>query len=291
MKLLKSIVRTTDKTIRTDKEFETFYFVSIDTLEEAEIYREVSSKIMSKQAINLWTEFKSQKFYGDMNGFLAHCPECRAPIKSLLSIKMMLSETEVSLIDFCKMADEIISKTNDSVRSLINRGKTVLLNSKFTMCMVTDDSEYEFISDINKEQMINFFLHRDINYKLQIDKPNVFIRNSNYISKNGVQEFCDMVGVNENDIQFIDDFKRRTLLFREEDFVQFFSEGIANLKTIFVRLYDYDYFQIIDIKNSLTTVLENVDKKINLAVIDCYERDRHLFDFANNNINIKFLGR
>jgi len=269
-----------------------YSFICLENKQDAEYFTQVNSLIKSKQAISFWMGFKSQEGFirHDPMNFVAH--EVRENgIASLLAMKMNYSQEPTSLVQYCSNADALISDMNSTIFEYIEKGWGIRLNAVGGYCPIKlDVGEYEKVVDINEQEMYNFLLHKDIDFKFEIKKESVVIENDNYIPKDIISSFCQLTDTAKNDIQIFSSFKHRTILFKQEDYIKFFNDGIkSGMKNVIFETTAQDQSQISKIKQVFEYLMsKHTDKTINIYA-KVYEKDKPLFETKLKNINIIFL--
>lgn len=292
MKYLTLKARNLDKSIRPDREFNKYSFVYLENKQDAEYFTQVNSLIKSKQAISFWMGFKSQPshFIRTPMNYVQH--EVRNNVVAqLLAMKMEFSEKPTSIVDFCSHSDSLIADMNNSIFKYIEKGLGVRINAVGGYCPIKlDVSEYEKVLDINEQEMYNYLLHKDIDFKFEINKENVVIENDNYIPETLINNFCQLTDTAKDDIQIFSSFKHRTILFKQEDYIKFFNDGIkAGMKNVIFETTAQDQSQISKIKEVFEYLMsKHADKTLNIYA-KVYDRDKPLFETKVKNINIIFV--
>lgn len=269
-----------------------YSFIYLENQKDAEYFTQVNALMKSKQAISFWMGFKAQSsnFVREPMSYVQH----EAPdngMARLLSMKLEFAEKKTSIVDFCSHSDSIINGMNNTIFEYIGKGWGIRINQSGGYCPIKlDVSEYEKVLDINEQEMYNYLLHKDIKFKFEINKENVVIENDNYIPERLIETFCQLTDTAKNDIQIFSSFKHRTILFKQEDYVKFFNDGIkAGMKNVIFETTAQDQSQINKIKEVFEYLMsKHTDKTLNIYA-KVYEHDKDLFQTKLKNINIIFI--
>lgn len=293
MKLITLKTPNTDASFRraTDPEFKTFNFLCIENMQDAEYFTGINSILKSKQAINFWMGFKSQNFRSTPMDYLCHEDrESKNGIANVLALQMSLSEKPTSIADYCSNADKLIMNMNSSILDIVDKGKMVRVFYNGGYCPIENLEEYSEVWDINEQEAYNYLLHKTIDFKFEINKASLVIENDSYIPERLVTKFCDESGNKKEDIQIFTSFKHRTLLFKKEDYIKLFNDGITNgLRNIIFETTAQDQGQVNNIKQVFEYVMsKHPDKHLNIYA-RVYDKNKKLFTSVLQNINIVFL--
>lgn len=282
MKLLKLLDRNTDKSY-SDNNFKdkVYSFLCIENKEELRLYHEIDSKIKSKQAVGFWMGLKSQpdNFKRNALGYLAHENRCNQNgMATLMALKLESKQGETSIIEYCSESDNIINRVHSSQLSLINSGNMIRINESGGYCPINTLEEYSSIEDINEIEMQNWILFKDTKSKFEISSETIVLENDSYAPKRLIEKYCKENNENPDNIQVITSFKMKSILFKPEDYIKFFSDGIKNhnLKNIIIETTAQDMSQVKSIKDVFEYVMSKMhpDKHLNVYVmLHCNEND------------------
>jgi len=275
-----------------NEEAKNYSFICLENQQDAEYYTQVNALIKSKQAISFWMGLKTQpsNFVRTPMSYVQH-EVSENGVAQILSIKMDYSQEPTSLVKYCIDADALISDMNSTIFDYINKGWGIRINSVGGYCPIKlDVNEYEKVVDINEQEMYDFLLHKDIKFKFEISKESVVIENDNYIPKDIIDTFCKKTNTDKKDVQIFTSFKHRTILFKQEDYIEFFNDGIKRgMKNVIFETTAQDQSQIDKIKNVFEYLMsKHLDKTINIYA-KVYESDKELFQTKLKNINIIFI--
>lgn len=296
MKILKILEKNTDKSYSENNYQDKIYsFLCLENKEDLKLYHEIDLNIKSKQAVGFWMGLKSQpdNFKRNAIGYLAHENRCNQNgMASIMALKLESKQGETSIIEYCQEADNIIGRVHSSQLSLINSGNMIRINESGGYCPINTLEEYYSIEDINEQEMHNWILYKDIKSKFEISSETIVIENDSRIPKKLIEKYCKENNENPDNIQVITSFKMKSILFKPEDYIKFFSDGIKNhnLKNIVIETTAQDMSQVKSIKDVFEYVMSKMhpDKHLNIYVmLHCDEND--MFSTKVNNITLKFI--
>lgn len=265
-------------------------FICLESKEDADTYSKINDKIKSRQAVSFWMGFKSQNFRATPLDYLVHEVSDNNSIASVLAAKMQCKEEPTSLVQYCNYSDNIINDMNNCIYRYINRGDKVRLNVAGGYCPIRDIEGYESAEDINEQQMLNFLLHRDINFDFKIEGDSVLIENDSYIPKELVRLFSEKNNKRIEDVQILASFKHRTLLFKDHDFIKLFTDGVEQgLQNVVFKTIAQDVPQINKLKSVLEAVMGKYPNKILHIWCSIPQYSQKLINTKTDNIRIHFL--
>lgn len=296
MKLLKILEKNTDKSYSENNYQDKIYsFLCLENKEDLKLYHEIDLNIKSKQAVGFWMGLKSQpdNFKRNAIGYLAHENRCNQNgMASIMALKLESKQGETSIIEYCQEADNIIGRVHSSQLSLINSGNMIRINESGGYCPINTLEEYSSIEDINEHEMHNWILYKDIKSKFEISSETIVIENDSRIPKKLIEKYCNENNENPDNIQVITSFKMKSILFKPEDFINFFSDGIKNhnLKNIVIETTAQDRSQVKSIKDVFEYIMTKIhpDKHLNIhLMLHCDEND--IFSTKVKNITLKLI--
>lgn len=305
MKLLKILEKNTDKSYSENNYQDKIYsFLCLESKEELEVYHVIDKNIKSNQAVGFWMGLKSQPSHYTRTAinYLAHKNRCNQNgMASIMAVKLHTKQGETSVVEYCQEADNIISKVHSSQLSLINDGYMIRINESGGYCPIStlDNSSIHFqyptylsVEDINEQEMHNWILHKDIKSKFEISSETIVIENDSRIPKKLIEKYCNENNENPDNIQVITSFKFKSILFKSEDYIKFFSDGIKNhnLKNIVIETTAQDMSQVKSIKDVFEYVMSKIhpDKHLNVYVM-LHSDVNDVFSTKVNNITLKFI--
>jgi hypothetical protein len=211
---------------------------------------------------------------------------------TLMALKLESKQGETSIIEYCSESDNIINRVHSSQLSLINSGNMIRINESGGYCPINTLEEYSSIEDINEIEMQNWILFKDTKSKFEISSETIVLENDSYAPKRLIEKYCKENNENPDNIQVITSFKMKSILFKPEDYIKFFSDGIKNhnLKNIIIETTAQDMSQVKSIKDVFEYVMSKMhpDKHLNVYVmLHCNEND--MFSTKVNNITLKFI--
>lgn len=267
-----------------------YLFICLENKQDADVYSKVNAEIKSHQAVNFWMGFKSQTFHASPSDYYAHEEPADNIMGAALSLKMSLAQKPVSIIDYCNDSDSIINYMNSRIYQYLNRGDMVRINSAGGYCPIQSLEEYETISDISEMEMFNLLLHKDITYTFEITGNSLVIENDKHIPNDLILSFCKKSGFKESEIQIFNSFKHRTVLFKDNDFIRLFKNGVKQgLVNICFETTGQDVPQINKLKTVLEYVMTLFPNKTLTVWCKLYEKYRKLITTKSDNIKIEFI--
>jgi hypothetical protein len=296
MKLLKILEKNSDKSYSENNFQDKIYsFLCLENKHDLQLYHDIDLNIKSKQAVGFWMGLKSQPSHYTRTAinYLAHENRCNHNgIASLMAVKLHTKQGETSVVEYCQEADNIIGKIHYTQLSLINSGSMIRINESGGYCPINTLENYLSIEDINEQEMHNWILHKDIKSKFEISSETIVIENDSRIPKKLIEKYCKENNENPDNIQVITSFKFKSILFKPEDYIKFFSDGIKNhnLKNIVIETTAQDMSQVKSIKDVFEYVMSKIhpDKHLNVHVmLHCGEND--VFSTKVSNITLKFI--
>lgn len=268
-------------------------FLILESIQDAKLFCELDAKIKAHQSINFWFGVKLQpsNFQRDPMSYAQHEGEGNNPIAPTMGTMIELtlrSGKDVSLVDYCNIADNLTAGFHQYILSEIQAGKPFRLNKKACGCGIDDLSCFESYQDINELEMHNFMLGGDIAMDFKIKSKIVVLENASWVPTRLVEKFCKLTNNNPEEVQIITSFKQKSILYQEKDFVKFFLDGIANgLETIVCDTTGQDERNISALKKVIEYVASIFPDKTFNAYIDTYNKE--IFTTALPNINVVFL--
>jgi len=277
------------KLIKLTSKNKDWSFICLESKDDLVKYQAINEQVKSKQAVDFWFGFKSHKFRNSPTSYAQHELESNNTIGLPLAIKMDLSEKPTSIIDFCSMADNIINDMHSCMFKYIDIGEMVRINYMGGYCPIDNLNEYHTVIDINEQEMYNFIVCGDIKSVFEINSDTIVIENNKYIPEELVNKFNEFTSIPKNNIQVITSFKSKSLLFKDEDYIKFFNDGIIkhNLKNIVFETTAQDTRQIDGIKKVFEYLMSKHTNRILTIYVKTYHKE--LFKTKSNNINIIFL--
>lgn len=209
-------------------------FLLLENLQDAKTFCKLDSDIKTKQVINFWRNFNNQiGIKRDPLNYLFHELEGNVAILPLMATYLNYSEVDISYIDYLIKADEIISNFHNTIYAHIDKGEIFRINNAICGCPGVND--FDNCEDINNSQMINYILNGDFKIDFKIDKKIILIENaSTYIPQKLIDKYCSLTSINSKDIQIINNFKYKTILFNDNDYIKLFSDGIKKGLNTFI---------------------------------------------------------
>lgn len=232
----------------------------VETEADCKAYQDIYMSLTSKKNVQSIFGFASQDFRKDFDNYLAHEGLTVAPETRVLALEMSLSgKSQISFIEMCGMSDKIMIDKYLSICRIVDEGKICRLNTKGGMCPITqeDFEDFEEVIDITGNgKILNSFL---INGK--IDVEDIIIKGTTIIIENSSKaedKFLDWLSdLGITNPQIINNFKMRTVLWKDEDFFNILKEGInQGLKNICIETTGQDYRQIDSFNNLLATIFK-----------------------------------
>lgn len=269
----------------------TFKSLILETVDDVLLYAQLNAQIKSRQAIGFWIGFKSQNFRATPLGYVAHEVDSGNTMAQVLATKITLKNEPTSLVEYCNISDGIINDIHNSMIRFVMSDNLVSVNSVGGYCPIQDTSEYLTTAKINEKQLYNFLLFGDIDADLKITAETIVIENDNYMPEELINQFCSKTGVDRLDIQVINSFKHKTLLFKAEDYLNLFHEGITakGLRNIVFETTAQDLHQISGLKQVFEKVAQMNRSHTLKIYIKTYSRNEDLFKTDAPNIKIIFL--
>ena len=264
--------------------------VILENMDDLMVYVPLNAKIKAKQAIGFWVGFKNQpsNFVRSPLSYAQHEGD-HGGMSNLMAHHLTYNEkSPVSLVDFCNTSDSFINDIHVQMYKYISEGKVICVNYKGGYCGWNSIEELnpKSVIDINDKQLHNYLLQKEIFGEFKITSSTVVIENDNYIPDTVITSFCNLTNINRKDLQIIQGFKTKTLLFENQDWIKFFRDGIKDygLQNIVFETTAQDGGQILGLKS----LLENLNVPLNIY-IKLYGDDKSIFKTDNKNINVIFL--
>lgn len=281
MKLLK---------LHSERDKQSYQFTCLETVEDVDKYRAVNEQVKSRQAVGFWFGFKSQTFRKEPLNYAVH-EENTNTIGLVLATKMNFSESPISIIDFCTMSDDIINGMHESMYRLVNQGNMIRINKRGGYCPIDSFDEYQEVLPMNEQEMYNFLICGEVNMDFFINSNTIVIENDNYLPERLINSFHKLTNIPKDNMQIITSFKMKTILFKDEDFIKFFNDGIQNhnLKNIVFETTAQDSRQVDGIKKVFEYLMLKYPNKTLNIYVKTYESQKELFQTKLKNINIIFL--
>lgn len=269
-------------------------FLVLENIEDAKLFFELDAKIKAKQSINLWLGVKSQpsNFVRSAMSYASHEAEGNDPVAQTMATALELTAIhtgkDVSLVEYCKIADKYISEFHEYILSEIQEGNFVRLNKMACGCSVNDLTGFDSYQDINELETYNFMLSGEINMDFSIKNKIVVLENSTRLPINLVKNFNNITNTTPEELQIITSFKKKSILFKKSDFVKFFLDGVKNgLQTIVCDTTGQDVGNIKELKDVIEYVAKTFPYKTFNAYISTYRKE--LFSTNLPNINVVFI--
>ncbi len=292
MKYLTAYLPTHNMSYQKEITHKNYNYICIENEHDAQVFAQYNSLIKSRQSVNFWMGFKSQSYRNNMVDYQQHDGERDNIMANVMATRCNLSETEVSMLDYCNLSDKIIEDMNRQVLKFIHEGRLVRIADTGGYCPIDDLKEYDNALDINEEEALNFMLHKSIDFNFEITKPTIVIENAPRIPKELIEEFCVKTNTDKESIQVFNSFKQRTILFQIVDYKTLFENGIKNgLKNIVVETSAQDVKQLDNMKYILQSVMFKFPEKTLNVYINVFGYNKPIFETDSKNINIIFLNK
>ena len=263
----------------------------LETIEDFNIYKVIDEKVKAHQSVNLWFGFHSQKFRDTIGTYAQHEAEGSngmAQVMATYTTLAQMSGKDVNLANYCLVADNIVAELYQYMKETINKGKFIRINKSGGTCSIgTDLSEYAVIQDINELELHQFLLNGEIDTKFVMNNKTVVIENASYIPQ-VVERYCKLTSTDPKTIQVITSFKQKSILFKDEDYIKFFMEGVANgLENIVFETSAQDERNIRNLKRIFEFIANKFPEKIFNIFIATWKKD--LFETELPNIKVIYL--
>lgn len=238
-------------------------FLYLENTEDAVAFNSFNSLLLAKQSIAFWIAFKSQKFRNTPNDYLAHEGEPYNPIARLLALKMTLStEESISLLDFCNMSDEMI---NDLSVSILKGTANEIVRINLDGGVLVNAEIEEGAEDISLKQMENFLLHRDINYDFVIRTRGAYLSKWTHYTNSFSDNYLNSSPLDRKEVTEIYFFNKRTRMFTESDYVNFFASALDNgLEFLFYKIDTQQIKQTEDLLRRLEEAVTLTGKNLTI---------------------------
>lgn len=261
----------------------------IETPKDLDLFISLDSLIRSKQAVGFWIAFNSQSFKKSPMDFLVHEMETPNPLAIALSHKMSLNAKSTSLVEYCDGADKLLNDKYRFITKTILDGKCVKINSNGGVCPYDIQEPlfeiHDIGHDLTEEEIKNFILCGSRKIDIEIKNQTIVFENSNHEPKHVIGKFSSITKIKQKNIQVLNLFKAKTLLWDKKDFFTFFVNGIENgLKNIVFESTLQDLIQYNLLKALLEAVMKKYPKNILNVWILTYNKKIHL---TTNRDNIK----
>lgn len=268
----------------SDKEYS---FLILENYSDLEMWANLNTQIRAKQAINFWMGFKSQTFRQTPVDYCAH-EDNQNMMGVILGTKMTFTPEPTSLVKYCTNSDDIIHQMHTYALKYIRTGKLVRINTMGGMCPIDDLDEYTTIKEINELGLLNFMLHKDPDYIMDITGKTVVLENVEHTPEKLMKELTTTFKIPNTEIQFIGNFKQRTILYKEMDFYILFKNAIENgLRNISFDTSAQDMKQITGLKTILEKIMSQQEFVLNIYV-SCANWLKEKLTTNSENIKIIF---
>ncbi len=274
---------------------QSYSVVVLEDVQDVADYRAIDEQIKSRQAVGFWMGFKTNGFHADPLNYAAHQLESGNTVGLLMANCLGLSESPVSMLDYCQKADSIFNDMYKSMAEFVQdkRWGLVSVNRLGGYCPINkkDLQQYTDIIELNEQELYNYLLSGETEFEMKITSATIVIENDRRIPSGLIQQYCGLTSTSPESLQVITSFKLKTILFEEKDWITFFMNGIKNggLTNIVFRTTGQDFIQISGIKRVFEYIMNLFpDKTLNLF-IKAYAKDRDMFTTDAKNINITFL--
>jgi hypothetical protein len=242
----------------------------IETLKDLNTFIIFDSVIRSKQAVSFWMGFKSQKYRTELGDYYNHEKECKnTAIQALIAITIGLKESTTSLIEYCNTADKLLANKYEGMMKYLSQGKTIRTNH-FGGYSPYEEGMYpanEMIDVSEEEQVKSFILNGQLNIPMSINSKAIVIENSDWEPESLIKSFKKLKNLTDDDIQVFNTFKLKTILWKEEDYIKFFKNGIENgLEYIAFESSFQDMPQFRKLKNLMEALMAKSPKPITVCV-------------------------
>ncbi len=267
-------------------------FLCLETVDDLSAYQIINEQIKSKQAVGFWFGFKSQTFRQSIMDYALHEVDRNNGMAHVLAMKLNSSQKKTSIVEYCTIADELISDMHASMLKYIDKEQFVRINKTGGYCPLKDIEEYYNIEEIDVQEMCNYLLSGDFKSKFEIASDTIVIENSDYVPERLIKEFCKLSSIEQNKIQVLSNFYTQSILFKKEDFIMFFMRGMRdhNLTNIVFETTGQDVNQINDMKAVFEYLIgKQAPSRILNIYVKIHPKDIPLFKTEVKNINVIFM--
>ncbi len=266
-------------------------FLILENSDDVLKFSEPYVQITAQKNIDAWFGFRSQNYRTKFNDYLVHEGINVAPETTLLAMRLMVKETDTSIIELCEMSDKIIYDKINLLHRSLELGKYVRVNSKGGLCPINTLDDLDSFEELeNDSEIVNFIQYRTFKNKeaLEIKESSVIIENDKRIDESFIKE---LKKYEIEKFSSLTEFKTRTLLFKDKDYLELFQKGIENgLRNICFETTGQDQHSLIKMNILLKTLLKmNADKKFKLFISTYNKTTKDIFQSKDNLevINIK----
>lgn len=222
----------------------TYTHLIIENTEDVNRYQDAYMPLTAEKNVNALFGFKSQNFRSSLSDYLAHEGINTAPETSLLAVKLALKETDTSIVDVCRMSDDIMIHKIMRIYKWIDEGYMVRINNKGGYCYIDTLQNYDSFFEPTDKQLATFInTGKVIDLDFEITKPTIVIENAQNVNDTFLNKIYSYIPASE--IQIINMFKARTIGFKDKDYIEIFSNGIKNgMRNICFQTTGQDFHNI-----------------------------------------------
>lgn len=243
---------------------DTYIHLLVETLEDVNAYYSILNERNAKENIDLYLGFKSQSFRKDIGDYAVHEAKTKPETRALL-MQLYFKETKTSLVEYCQMSDNVVSRKILSFIEYIEKGKVIRVNHNGGYCFVDGSEDYDELFEPTTEQLESFIRKGDLDKpEINLTKEVLVVENSGYLSSN----FEELLKVkNFVDYDTIFNLKETLRFLTDDEIVKVFVKAVNNgLKIICFETTGQDLHQLKKMEILLTRVKYITEKDISLLI-------------------------